>query len=157
SFVELLQRARATCLQAYAHQDLPFERLVELLDPPRAFGRQPLFQTMLVLQNNEQPHLDLLGLSATPLSVGARSTKFDLTFSFTETQDAAGRPAGLTGEPEYSADLFGRASAERLVARLVRVLEQIAADPALPLHRLQILALEEQQRLVHTFNDTAAP
>ncbi len=157
SFVELLQRARATCLQAYAHQDLPFERLVELLDPPRAFGRQPLLQTMLVLQNNEPPRLDLPGVSATALNIGTRTTKFDLTFSFTETQDAMGRRAGLTGELEYSADLFGRASAERLVARLVRVLEQIAADPALPLHRLQILALEEQQRLVHTFNDTAAP
>jgi hypothetical protein len=157
SFAELLQRARASCLAAYAHQDLPFERLVELLDPPRAFGRQPLFQTMLVLQNNEQPHLDLLGIRATALTVGTRTTKFDLTFSFTETQDAAGRSAGLTGELEYSADLFDRASAERMAARLVRVLEQIADDPALPLHRLEILAPEERQRLVHTFNDTAAP
>ena len=59
AFTELLRRARATCLEAYAHQDLPFERLVEILDPPRAFGRQPLFQTMLVLQNNRQPRLDL--------------------------------------------------------------------------------------------------
>ena len=70
SFTELLQRARATCLEAYAHQDLPFERLVEILDPPRAFGRQPLFQTMLVLQNNQQPSLDLPGVSTEALPVG---------------------------------------------------------------------------------------
>ncbi len=157
SFTELLERARATCLEAYAHQDLPFERLVELLDPPRAFGRQPLFQTMLVLQNNEQPQLDLLGLSAAPLTVGTRTTKFDLTFSFAETRGASGQPAGFTGELEYSADLFDRVSAERLAERLVRLLEQIAADPARPLHRLEILAPAERRQLVRDFNDTAAP
>ncbi|HZJ71261.1 MAG TPA: condensation domain-containing protein, partial [Planctomycetota bacterium] len=133
-FTELLQRARATCLAAYAHQDVPFERLVELLDPPRAFGRQPLFQTALVLQNIPAPRLALPGLSATALATGTRTTKFDLAFSVTEAQDAAGQPAGLTGELEYSTDLFDAASAERLVARLTRVLEQVAAAPATPLH-----------------------
>src|SRR4029079_19350055 len=118
TFTARLQRARATCLAAYAHQDVPFERLVELLDPPRAFGRQPLFQTALVLQNIPAPRLALPGLSATALATGTRTTKFDLAFSVTEAQDADGQPAGLTGELEYSTDLFDAASAERLAARL---------------------------------------
>ncbi|MDH3476203.1 MAG: amino acid adenylation domain-containing protein, partial [Rhodospirillales bacterium] len=156
SFIELLERARTTCLEAYAHQELPFERLVEILDPPRAFGRQPLFQTMLVLQNNQPPSLELPGLRASVLEYSARTTKFDLSFSFTEESAAAGQPAGLTGELEYSAELFDQASAERLAARLRRVLEQIAEDPSVPLHRLEILASAERERLVHGFNDTAA-
>ena len=157
TFSELLARARTTCLEAYAHQDLPFERLVEILDPPRAFGRQPLFQTMLVLQNNPAPHFELTGLNTTAFAPATRTTKFDLAFSFTETQDMTGQPAGLRGELEYSTDLFDQASAERLAARLVHLLEQIAADPATPLHRLEILTTEERHRLVHAFNDTDAP
>ncbi len=157
AFTELLARARTTCLAAYAHQDLPFERLVELLDPPRAFGRQPLFQTLLVLQNNPPPRFELAGLRATALSPGTRTIKFDLAFNFTEAHDTAGQPAGLTGELEYSTDLFDPDSAERLAARLVRLLEQIADDPAAPLHRLTILSPAERQHLVHDLNDTAAP
>ncbi len=158
SFIELLRRARATCLGAYAHQDLPFERLVELLDPPRAFGRQPLFQTMLVLQNNQQPHLDLPGLRVAELNVGSPATKFDLSFSFLEKPDAtaASHSNGLTAELEYSAELFERASAERIAARLVRLLEQVADDPSLPLHRVDILSEQERRQLLQEFNDTAA-
>jgi hypothetical protein len=103
-FTEILQRARATCLEAYEHQDAPFERLVELLDPPRAFGRQPLFQTMLVLQNNRQAQLALPDLDTEPLELRVNHTKFDLTFIFTETED------GLAGQLEYSEDLFDRSS-----------------------------------------------
>ena len=152
AFTELLARARATCLAAYAHQDLPFDRLVELLDPPRAIGRQPLFQTVLVLQHTPPPTLALPGVRAVAVAARTRTTKFDLAFTFTETHDAAGRPAGLTGTLEYSTDLFDRNSAERLGVRLTRLLEQIAADPAIPLHRLEILSPAERRRLVHNFN-----
>ncbi|HWX87940.1 MAG TPA: amino acid adenylation domain-containing protein, partial [Solirubrobacteraceae bacterium] len=156
SFTDLLKRVRATCLEAYAHQELPFERLVELLDPPRALGRQPLFQTMLVLQNNQEPTLELPGVSAVALPARTRTTKFDLSFIFTEMRDGAERPTGLTGELEYSAELFDPASAERIAARLTCLLEQIVADPSRPLHRLEILTPEERRRLVYDFNDTAA-
>ncbi|MEQ1575330.1 MAG: amino acid adenylation domain-containing protein, partial [Vicinamibacterales bacterium] len=155
TFLELLARARATCLEAYSHQDLPFERVVELLDPPRVVGRQPLFQTMLVLQPTTQPQLALPGLRAVALPPRDRTTKFDLVFTFTETQDAAGRTAGLLGELEYSIDLFDRRSASRLAERLTRLLEQVAADPSVPVHRLEILAPLERQRLVHDSGATA--
>ncbi len=156
SFAELLARSRATCLDAYAHQDVPFERLVELLNPPRAFGRQPLFQTMLVLQNAALPPLVLPGLDSQALQVGTRSTKFDLCWGFTETHDAQGRPAGLAGQLEYSADLFEPRSAQRLAQRLVRLLQQIVQAPHARLHRLDILDAPERARLLHGFNDTAA-
>ena len=128
-FVDLLARARSVCLAAYEHQDVPFERLVELLDPPRAFGRQPLFQTMLVLQNNVEPALRLAGVDSCAIDPATGSTKFDLSFGFAEQRDDDGRPAGLTGTLDYSAELFEAATAARLVTRLVRLLEQVAADP----------------------------
>ena len=148
-------RALATRrLEAYAHQELPFERLVELLDPPRAFGRQPLFQTMLVLQNEPPPRFELAGLSVSELRPTARSVKFDLCFSFTELEDAAGLPAELRGELEYSTDLYDASTAERLVERLVRVLEQVSADPGVALHRLQILSAAERAQVLEGFNAT---
>ena len=106
---------------------------------------------MLVLQNNRDVSLELHGVSTSSLSVRTRTTKFDLTFTFTEDQGT------LSGELEYSADLFDRASAERIGERLTRLLEQITADPAAPLHRLDILTPQERRRLIQDFNDTAAP
>ena len=156
SFIELLGRVRSACLEAYAHQELPFERLVELLDPPRAFGRQPLFQTALVLQNAAPARVELEGLEASALPVGTRTTKFDLSFEFREGHDQGEAAGGLIGELEYSADLFERASAERIAAYFKRLLEQIAAAPRTRLSRLELLDRDERHRLLDTFNQTAA-
>ncbi|HTY93776.1 MAG TPA: amino acid adenylation domain-containing protein, partial [Steroidobacteraceae bacterium] len=151
SFSELVQRVRAICLEAYAHQDAPFERLVEVLDPPRGLGRQPLFQTMLVLQNNREAAPQFSGLESAPLRPSGCSTKFDLTFTFRETAE------GLTGELEYSADLFDRGSAERIAQRWARLVEQLLGDPAAPFERFDVLTGEERRQLLDGFHATAEP
>ena len=156
-FVDLLSRARSVCLAAYEHQDVPFERLVELLQPPRAFGRQPLFQTMLVLQNHAESALRLAGVDSCAFDPAMGSTKFDLSFGLAERRDADGRPAGLTGTLDYSAELFEASTAERLVGRLVGLLEQVAADPSVRLERLEVLSGPERRYLVRDLNATEAP
>ncbi|MBJ3778892.1 non-ribosomal peptide synthetase, partial [Acuticoccus mangrovi] len=151
-FVSLLARVRATCVDAYAHDALPLERIVEALDPPRVVGRQPLFQTMLSLETGPAAALDLPGITATPEAVlaGGRS-KFSLSF------EMADRGNALTGRLEYSADLFDRASAEELVARLCRLLDQIGRAPRTRLSRLDVLSKEERLRLAQGIGVREAP
>ncbi|TRV81091.1 amino acid adenylation domain-containing protein [Streptomyces sp. 130] len=129
TFAEVLDRVRAFDLAAYAHQDLPFERLVDALAPDRAQDHHPLFQTMIVLQNQADTALGLDGLTVTEQPVRTGISKFDLTFTFTETRDEAGRPSGLDGNLEFSTDLFDPATAHALAARLTRLLASLAADP----------------------------
>ncbi|MGW2874349.1 amino acid adenylation domain-containing protein, partial [Kitasatospora sp. NPDC001225] len=139
----------------YEHQDIPFERLVEVLDPARSMGRNPLFQVMLVLQNNTRPELALPGVRAAFEPPAADSVKFDLNFFLAEQQDAGAAPAGIDGFLEYSADVFEPATAEALVARLVRLLDQVARDPELPLGRLDLLSEREHRQVLTEWNDTA--
>ena len=129
------------CLEAWTHQDVPFERLVEVLDPPRVLGRQPLFQTMLVLNTAVDGRFEVAGVRARPVLVPSAQAKFDLCFTFTE-DDGAWR-----GELEYAAELFGAASAQALAARYVRLLDQALADPARPLSGLDLLLPGEAARL----------
>src|SRR5262249_53940710 len=95
---ELVGRVREVCLGAYKHQGLPFEKLVELLQPERDLGRQPLFQVMFALQNAPREALEMPGLSLRAMGGEARTTKFDLTLTVTETD------RGLIGTVEYSSD-----------------------------------------------------
>ncbi|MFE4395327.1 non-ribosomal peptide synthetase [Streptomyces sp. CB02056] len=155
AFTQLLDRARETALKAYEHQDIPFERLVEVLDPARSMGRNPLFQVMLVLQNNTRPELALPGVRAAFEPPAADSVKFDLNFFLAEQQDAGAAPAGIDGFLEYSADVFEPATAEALVTRLVRLLDQVARDPELPLGRLDLLSEREHRQVLTEWNDTA--
>ena len=157
TFTTLVTRARATCLGAYAHADVPFEQLVEQLAPPRVLGRQPLFQTMLVLQHASAPCLVLPDVTASLVAATIRATKFDLVVTVTETHGATGQPAGLEGELEYSADLFNTDSALRLADRLSRLLEQVAEDPERRLHQIDVLTPVERQQLLQVFTATAAP
>ncbi len=147
--VELLVRVRERSLAAYAHQDLPFERLVEILNPVRSQNHHPLFQVMLILQNNEAVRLDLPGLSLTELSAETGTAKFDLTFSVAETGD------GLSGRLDYATDLFDPGSAEALVARFERVLEAIAADPSQRIGAIDLLDAAERRQLLAQWNDAA--
>jgi amino acid adenylation domain-containing protein len=146
---ELLVNVRERSLAAYAHQDLPFERLVEILNPVRAQNHHPLFQVMLILQNNEAVRLHLPGLSLTELSAETGTAKFDLTFSVAETGD------GLSGRLDFATDLFDPASAEALVARFERVLEAIAADPSQRIGAIDPLDAAERRQLLTQWNDTA--
>ncbi|MEU1400655.1 amino acid adenylation domain-containing protein, partial [Micromonospora zamorensis] len=154
TFRELLARTRETDLAAYSNQDVPFERLVEILNPERSLARHPLFQVMLVLQNNEDARIDLPGLGVRNEFVGSNTAKFDLTVQLFEGEDSEGAVT-LTGLFEYSADLFTRATAERLACRLTRLLAMVVENPAAPLSALDVLDDQERARILGDWNDTA--
>ncbi|MFI9387411.1 non-ribosomal peptide synthase/polyketide synthase [Kutzneria sp. NPDC052558] len=156
TFVELLDRVRRTDLAAFAHQDLPFERLVEQLNPVRDPARHPLFQVMLVLANSGSAAPVLSGLAVTAAPVRTGSAKFDLTLSFAERHDAEGAPAGLGVDIEYAVDLFDRATAEGLLARLGELVRALVATPDLPVSALPVLTVDERARLAG-WQGTSAP
>ncbi|WP_432091965.1 non-ribosomal peptide synthase/polyketide synthase [Streptomyces sp. NRRL F-5630] len=151
TFAELLARVRETDLAAYAHQDLPFERLVEALHPARSLARHPLFQVMVVHLAGEGAEAPLLpGLASRRESVGQDTAKFDLSFDFVER----GEGGGIQGWIEYSADLFDADTAALLGARLVSLLEQVAAAPHRPLATLDVLREDERARVLTEWNAT---
>ncbi|MFF8196788.1 condensation domain-containing protein, partial [Streptomyces bobili] len=163
AFTELLDRVRENGWNAFAHQDVPFERLVEELAPARSLSRHPLFQIMLTLQNTADAALDLQGVQAgaavdgiEPQSLtGGLAAKFDLEASVAEAFDTEGHPAGLRGELVASADLFDASTAKRLAARLVQVLTTVAAAPSTRLSAIEVLDADERRRVVWEWNDTA--
>ncbi|MEN8217960.1 MAG: amino acid adenylation domain-containing protein [Pseudomonadota bacterium] len=147
-FEDVLRQARQVALDAYAHQDIPFEQLVEALQPERNLSHSPLFQVMFVLQNANIPDLELAGLSLTLLELESVTAKFDLTLELTETT------SGLSGKLEYNTDLFERATIKRLSGHLQTLLTGIVENPKTPTHELPLLTKAEQQQLL-AWNDTA--
>ncbi|MFC8914859.1 amino acid adenylation domain-containing protein [Streptomyces sp. NPDC057116] len=149
TFRELLGRVTQADLAAFAHQDVPFDLVVEALAPRRAasgqavFGR-PLFQVMLVLTPSLPARLELPGLSATVDLVGRGSAGFDLTFGLFERRDADGTCHGLDGVVEYRTDLFDRSTVETLCAHLTRLLRTVAATPDIPLHDIDLPEPEDR-------------
>jgi amino acid adenylation domain-containing protein len=151
SFRELLGRVREAALGAYAHQDVPFEMLVDVLQPQRDMSHSPLFQVMFVLQNTPTQAQALssdLVLSSVEADEG--TARFDLTLTMVE--DAR----GLGGFIEYNVDLFDTVTVERLIAHFQTLLMGIVADPDLCVARLPLLTGAERQQLLATWNDTAA-
>ncbi|PXY51747.1 hypothetical protein CIT14_21650, partial [Virgibacillus profundi] len=106
TFADLLQQVRAENLAAHANQDLPFDRLVEVLDPDRSLARHPLFQVMLALQNTPEGRFSLPGAEVRPEPAHTGTARFDLFFDLSERYDADGAPGGIRAFVEYSADLF---------------------------------------------------
>ncbi|HYG64762.1 MAG TPA: amino acid adenylation domain-containing protein, partial [Thermoanaerobaculia bacterium] len=145
-FPLLIERARDGALGAYAHQDLPFERLVEELAPDRSRPHSPLFQVLLALQNAPAAALDLPGIELEPLELERRSTRFDLTLSLSEGRE------GISGTLVYSADLFDAATAERMLGHLGVLLEGIAEEPARRLSELPVLTAAERRQLLEEWN-----
>ena len=143
-FVTLLRRVRTTALAAYAHQDVPFERLVEVLSPTRSVSRHPLFQVLLVLQNTEPPRFDLDGLTITQSEVDAGTARFDLDISISESHTPEGLPAGARGSVRYNADLFDEVTVAALADRLVALLAAVADDPRAPIGSLDVLLPHER-------------
>ncbi|MET7938349.1 amino acid adenylation domain-containing protein, partial [Streptomyces sp. NPDC005322] len=154
SFRELLERVRETSLAAYAHQDVPFERLVEDLAPSRSMARHPLFQVTLTLNNNPRAAVDLPKVTAEQEPLGQAPAKFDLALGLAEQFDTAGAPADLAGRIDFAADLFDPETVERLAARLVRVLEQVAGDASTAVHEVNVLSAAERAQVVEVWNDT---
>ncbi|MBD2494910.1 non-ribosomal peptide synthetase [Nostoc sp. FACHB-280] len=149
SFVELLKQVREMALGAYAHQDVPFELLVEQLQPQRDLSHTPLFQVMFVLQNAPMSALKLPGLTLTPEDSSSDSAKFDLTLYVTETD------SGLVASLEYNTDLFKESTICRMASHLQTLLAGIVANPQQRLSELPLLNKSEQHQLLREWNDTA--
>jgi amino acid adenylation domain-containing protein len=148
SFREILGLVRETCLGAYAHQELPFEKLVEVLHPERSLSSSPLFQVMFVLRNAPQAPLTLPNLTLQLMEAHSATAKFDLTLSITE----AGQE--LQGSLEYSTDLFEAATIKRMVQHLTTLLEGIAAGPEKRISELPLLSVTDREQLLTEWNET---
>ena len=150
TFRELLGRVREVTFGAYEHQDVPFEKLVEELQPERSLSRNPLFQVMFSLLNTPQRNLELSGLTMRPLTADSGTTQFDVALTIIEGEK------GLWGSLGYSMDLFDAATVTRMVGHFQTLLEGIAADPDQRLSALPILTEAERQQLLMEWNDTQA-
>jgi len=148
TFRELVRRVRETALGAYAHQDLPFEYLVEQLQPNRNLSHSPLAQVFFVLQNAPQHKVELPGLVVTPLKFQAETAKFDLTLYFDELSNQ------LQGTFEYNTDLFDGETIIRMAQHLQTLLESVVADPSQRISELPLLTEVESRQLLRDWNDT---
>ncbi|WP_433757331.1 amino acid adenylation domain-containing protein [Nocardia sp. CA-135398] len=156
SFDDLLRNFRRADVAAFGHADVPFERLVELLDPARSMARHPLFQVMLTFQNMERPELELPGLTVSGIDLGVVQAKFDLELTVVPREDH-GAANGLAASFTYATDLFDEATVAGFAQRLNRVLAAVADDPQRVVGELELLAPAERQRMLRDWNDTAHP
>ncbi|MFF3346577.1 amino acid adenylation domain-containing protein [Streptomyces sp. NPDC002779] len=154
AFTRLLERVRRSALAAYAHQDAPFEQVVEALAPPRSPARHPLFQVALSLDADEGAALRLPGLEVSPIAVPTETAKFDLDIGVYEKRSAQGTCLGLHATLDYATDLFDQGTVEDLAARWVRLLEEVVRDPDRPLSSLDVLSADERR---HLLADTGRP
>jgi amino acid adenylation domain-containing protein len=147
-FSTLVDRVREISLGAFAHQDLPFEKLVAEVQPDRDLSRSPLFQIVFLLQNTPGAALELPGLTLRPVDMETRSAKFDLQVTAVEDQD------GFTCSFNYSTDLFDGVTIARLAEHFVTLLGGIAADPERPISRLPAIPAAERQQVLREWNET---
>jgi amino acid adenylation domain-containing protein len=150
SFGELLGRVREVALGAYAHQDVPFELLVEELQPERSLAHTPLFQVVFTLQNAPMPRADLEKLSVAGLAVERATAKFDLGLNI------SGSPGELQGALEYNTDLFDAATIRRMLSHFEILLANVVSNPDQRLSELQLLTPAELEQVVFEWNDTVA-
>ncbi len=150
SFVELLTNIKDTVLEAFDHQEVPFEKVVSEIGADRTSNRHPLFQVMFLLQNTpEIPPLRLDGADLTILPEPHHTSKFDLTLSLTES------PEGLRGTVEYRTDRFDAGTIEKMTGHYQEILRSAVQDPTEKVGKINMLSLKERQQLLYTFNNTA--
>ncbi|HYH44362.1 MAG TPA: amino acid adenylation domain-containing protein, partial [Thermoanaerobaculia bacterium] len=149
AFTELLSRVRETTVGAYAHQDLPFEKLVEELKPRRDLARSPIFQVMLSLETAASEKQSAGDLILTPLEADIGASRYEWTFFLTDQGD------GIGGALEYNTDLFDEATVRRMVDHWTRLLEAAVDEPGERISRLRLLSGEEEQQLLVAWNETA--
>jgi amino acid adenylation domain-containing protein len=149
SFIELLERVRRTVVDAQSHQDLPFEKLVEVLQPDRDLSHAPLFQVVLSLDNTPPPDaLSLSSLSLSPFEIETRTARLDLHLTIVATTK------GLAGSLEYNSDLFDPATIDRMIGHFRTLLEGIVADPSRKISSLPLLTDAERDQLLRQWNET---
>jgi len=148
NFQQLLSQVRQTTIEAYEHQDLPLEKLIEELKPERDLSRSPLFQVMFAFENIPCDTLELPGLIITPLEIHNGTAKFDLTLELKETSE------GIKGGIEYNTDLFEAATISRMLGHFQTLLENIVANPAQRLCDLSVLTPPEEHQLLFEWNNT---
>jgi len=149
SFTELLTRVRKTALDAYSHQELPFEKLVDELQPVRDMSHTPLFQVMFILQNAPWDSVSFSDLEARPVDLDFGTAKFDLTLSMAERAD------GLEAYFEFNTDLYEKATIERMLDHFEVIARSVTANPEQNIATLDMLTATEQQTLLYDWNDTA--
>ena len=156
SFAQLLHRVRDTDLAAHAHSDLPFERVVELLNPARSAARHPLFQVMLVSDDDAGlGDWQLPGLTADAMPLPHEAATFDLTLSYRQHYHPDGRPAGIRARLGYACDLFDHGTVAALAARLTRLLRRAVRHPHHPVTALEILTGRERDQILNRWNDVS--
>jgi amino acid adenylation domain-containing protein len=148
---EVLQRVRDIALGAYAHQDLPFEKVVDAVQPDRDISHSPLFQVMFALQNAEEEPIELPGLTIAPLDVDSDVSRFDVTVTMLENE------SDVQGLIEYNTDLFDSSTIERLIGHFQNILEAMTANPDGSIDSLQMMAPEEYRRIIVEWNSTPVP
>ncbi|MBV9787113.1 MAG: amino acid adenylation domain-containing protein [Chloroflexi bacterium] len=146
TFSEVLQRVRTTALAAYNHQDLPFEKVVEALQPERSLSHSPLFQVMFVLQNDQIKTLETADLTVVPFAVETGTAKFSLTL------EASQIDGDLALALEYKTDLFDAPTIERMLDQYQTLLSSIVSQPSLPISRLALLTAEQRQQMIETWH-----
>ncbi|WP_016700286.1 non-ribosomal peptide synthetase, partial [Actinoalloteichus spitiensis] len=151
SFASLLGRVRETVLEAFAHQDVPFDRVVDAVVGERDASRSPLAQVMVVLQNSVGEWGDFPGLGVERVPLARESARFEVTFEFWE------RPGGLWVEVEYNTDLFDAGTVERLARHWVVLAGELTANPHRDLADVSLLEDDERRQLLHDWNDTTRP
>ncbi|WP_242640333.1 non-ribosomal peptide synthase/polyketide synthase [Rhodococcoides fascians] len=154
TFSEQIGRAREVALGAFGHADLPFERLVEVLNPSRSQARHPLFQVMLSFENLTRTHVDLPGLSVDSVALDAEVAKFDLQLTVTESIGVDGRGQGMAAELTYATDLFDAETVRGFSDRFVRMLTAVVADPSVSVGDIDLLDDGERARVVTAWNHT---
>ncbi|WP_415974020.1 non-ribosomal peptide synthase/polyketide synthase [Rhodococcus sp. 077-4] len=157
TFGELLAQSRERDLSAFAHADVPFERLVEVLNPVRSTARNPLFQIGLSFQNLADSTFELPGLTVGAVNAEATTAKTDLQLSVSDQYGPDGSPAELEAEFSYATDLFDRSTIDSFVERFVEVLRTVANDPSFVVGDLDVLTVTERGTILRDWNDTAHP
>ena len=155
TFREFLAQVRSADLAAFAHQDIPFERVVEAINPARAGGHNPLFQVMLVMEDSSRMDLRIPSIQATAQHVETGAVQFDLAFCFTNETCPDGSCGGITGRVEYMADLFYEETVKIMGRRLTSLLETLVTNPDTPIGKAHFLGKGELDRLLRGWNDTA--
>ncbi|NKX87503.1 non-ribosomal peptide synthetase [Nocardia coubleae] len=156
-FADLLARQRETDLAAFSHADIPFERLVEVLSPPRTTAHHPLFQVGLSFQNMARNALELPGLSVAGVASDIDVSQFDLHLIVSDAYDEDGAPTGIGGFITYATDLFDESTVTGFIARFERFLAAVAKDATTPVGDIGLLAAAEHEHIVEVRNATAHP